>query len=366
MKIKKFRANDSQTAMHMIRRELGDDAAIVGCYQVGDDVEYLVVDDRADASSLRQENDTSAESGQDMRALQQEMGAMRQLLERHLRRLGGRQPVTVDQRAAADTLRQLELDETLVTELLSRLPAAGDAGTQQRLLQQLLQEQLPVCSARVSGPLALVGLPGAGKTTLIAKLAAQAVMDGEREHIGLISLDDQRAGAGEQLRGIGRILKVPVLLAHSPEELQQALLAFRDKRQVFIDTPALQPRDGVQLLRLQQRLAQIPGLATWLVLAADQDWRANRLLLQAMTQIDIHAALISRLDLAMSLGGPLSLLYGQRLPLAGSSEGAGLADGIRPAAAAALLAQAAALTATAEADRDPEPAAETTAIARYA
>lgn len=354
MKIKKFRAADSQAAMQQIRRELGDDAAIVGCYQVGEGVEYLVVDDRVEPPARRQEIDDSETGGQHMRALQQEMGAMRQLLERHLRRLGGRQPAAVDARVATETLRQLELDESVAAELLARLPTATDEGTQQRLLQQLLLDQLGTASPTVDGALALIGLPGAGKTTLVAKMAAQAVLAGERDRIGLISLDDQRAGAGEQLRGIGRILKVPVLLAQSPEELQQALLAFRDKTRILIDTPALHPRDSASLLRLQQRLALVPGLTTWLVAAADQDWRLPRAALQAMTQIETQAAVISRTDLALSLGGVLSLLYGTRLPLAGTSAGAGLATGLQPAQPAALLAQALALTAS----EAGEPAAD--------
>ena len=349
MKIKKFRATDSQTALRQIRQELGDDASIVGCYQVGEGVEYLVLDERS------QENDTStavakklaaAEPEMNMRALQHEMGSMRQLLERHLRRLGSREVALADNTVAMNLLRQLELDEVLVTELAGRLPKGESEQHQTVLLDKLLTAELPVREFSASGAVAIVGAAGSGKTTLVAKLAAQAVMQGERDSIGLISLDNQRIAGGDMLRAVGRILRVPVLVANSTEELQQALLAFRGKTRIFIDTPSVNLREPEQLLQLQQRLQIIPGLEVLMALGADQDWRGSRALVNAFTTIDISGVTLTRSDLAFSLGGPLSFLFSHRIPLALIAEGAGITDGLRAADAIGLIAQARILTQT--------------------
>ena len=51
MKIKKFRAVDSQQAMRQIRAEIGPDASILTCYQVPEGIEFVVA---VDAPSLQQ------------------------------------------------------------------------------------------------------------------------------------------------------------------------------------------------------------------------------------------------------------------------------------------------------------------------
>ncbi len=354
MKIKKFRATDSQTAMRQIRQELGDDASIVGCYQVGEGVEYLVLDERS------QENDTSApaakklaaaEPEMNMRALQHEMGSMRQLLERHLRRLGSREVALADNTVAMNLLRELELDEVLVTELAGRLPKGESEQHQALLLDKLLINELPLRQFTANGAVAVVGGAGSGKTTLVAKLAAQAVMQGERDEVGLISLDNQRIAGGDMLRAVGRILRVPVLVANTVDELHQALLAFRGKSRILIDTPSVNLREPEQLLQLQQRLQVVPGLEVLLALAADQDWRGARSLVNAFTTIDISGVTLTRTDLAFSLGAAFSFLFSHRIPLALVAEGAGITDGVQPAEALTLIARARSLT---QASRDSE------------
>ncbi|MEL0028940.1 MAG: hypothetical protein VW625_09840, partial [Perlucidibaca sp.] len=42
MKIKKYRAADSQQAMRLIRAEQGPDASILTCYQVPEGIEFVV------------------------------------------------------------------------------------------------------------------------------------------------------------------------------------------------------------------------------------------------------------------------------------------------------------------------------------
>src|SRR4030065_376527 len=72
------------------------------------------------------------------------------------------------------------------------------------------------------GVVALLGATGGGKTTTIAKLAARNTLGHGKNSVALISTDNFRVGAHEQLRIYGRILGAPVLVATSPPELQDA------------------------------------------------------------------------------------------------------------------------------------------------
>jgi flagellar biosynthesis protein FlhF len=94
------------------------------------------------------------------------------------------------------------------------------------------------------GVYALVGPTGVGKTTTTAKLAARCVMKHGPSRLGLIMTDDYRIGAQDQLRIYGRLLGVPVYVAQTPDDLQQALAAMADKHLVLIDTVGMSQHDS--------------------------------------------------------------------------------------------------------------------------
>ena len=85
---------------------------------------------------------------------------------------------------------------------------------------------------RCSGPIAalpgkrkvvaLVGPTGVGKTTTIAKLAANfRLRDGVK--MGLVTVDTYRIAAVEQLRTYAEIIDLPMKVVTSPPEMRQAL-----------------------------------------------------------------------------------------------------------------------------------------------
>ncbi len=93
------------------------------------------------------------------------------------------------------------------------------------------------------GVFALVGPTGVGKTTTAAKLAARAVLQHGADKVALITTDNYRIGAHEQLRIYGRILGVVVFLAKDTRDLEQTLLELRHKHLVLIDTMGMSQRD---------------------------------------------------------------------------------------------------------------------------
>jgi flagellar biosynthesis protein FlhF len=88
--------------------------------------------------------------------------------------------------------------------------------------------------------IAFVGPTGAGKTTTLAKLAARAQLEHGRR-IGLVTIDTYRIGAVPQLAAYAEILRVPLEVAHTPEDLSQALIRLNDRDVVFIDTIGRSP-----------------------------------------------------------------------------------------------------------------------------
>src|SRR5207253_3908646 len=84
-----------------------------------------------------------------------------------------------------------------------------------------------------------VGPPGAGKTTTIAKIAAQErARQGQR--LGLVAADGFRIGAVEQLRMYAEILGSPFRIARTGADLERAL---KRRTPVLVDTAGRSPSD---------------------------------------------------------------------------------------------------------------------------
>ncbi len=97
----------------------------------------------------------------------------------------------------------------------------------------------------------LVGPTGVGKTTTIAKLAANAVI--EHYNVRLLTIDGFRLGAANQLEKYGDILKVDVSLVEDNMSLQRSI-ALSDADLILIDTIGRGQRDEINIAKMKQIL----------------------------------------------------------------------------------------------------------------
>jgi len=139
-------------------------------------------------------------------------------------------PALALKRRAMTRLIMSGFSPELARRIGEAVPADLDPKDADNWLQDLLARQLR-CPAEADNPLfaqgavALVGPTGVGKTTTAAKLAARFVVRHGAASLGLITLDSYRMGAHEQLRSYGRILGVPVQIAHDAATLRDQLAA---------------------------------------------------------------------------------------------------------------------------------------------
>ena len=149
-----------------------------------------------------------------------------------------------DAEIAAPLARQMIAD---LPEGLTSASAASELRTliSQRLLIANRVEIQPGAKMRV---LAFVGTTGVGKTTTIAKLAAQYGLV-ERRRVGVITLDTQRIAAAQQLQTYGDILRVPVKIAHDKAEMVAQLSDYAREGMdlVLLDTAGRSPNDMLPL-----------------------------------------------------------------------------------------------------------------------
>ncbi len=235
-------------------------------------------------------------------------------------------------------LLDAELSEDLARELVERvrdaLPEAhiNDPALMKSCLAGIVESEL-----RVSGPIAtvagrprvaaLVGPTGVGKTTTIAKLAANFRLR-ERRRVGLITVDTYRIAAVEQLRTYADIIDLPMQVVSSPTGMREALGRFCDLDVVLIDTAGRSPKDEVKIRELKTFLAEAGADEIHLVLSAAAGERALIETAQRFATIGTTALLLTKLDEATGLGGVLPVVRSSGLPLSYLTNGQNVPDDI--------------------------------------
>lgn len=182
----------------------------------------------------------------------------------------------------------------------------------------LLSKLLPASTDTLldkGGVYALVGSTGVGKTTTIAKIAARfAHMHGKRS-VALISTDNFRIGAQEQLQQYAKLLQIPLLTANSSDELSDCLEMLNDKKLVLIDTAGVSQND----MRLSEQFHTLhkgsPNIQPLLVLSANTQLAALEQTIKNFEKVRLAGSIVTKLDEAASLGGVITTSIRHHLPI---------------------------------------------------
>ncbi len=261
---------------------------------------------------------------------------------------------------------EADVDEEVARELVERLRNEShdlsDAKTVQSQLVEMLESELAVTGpievspttnphltsrgrGRPGSPpianhqppttnqcrtVALVGPTGVGKTTTIAKLAANFRLR-ENKRVGLITVDTYRIAAVEQLRTYADIIDLPMEVVSTPREMREAVDRLKHLDLVLMDTAGRSPRDEVRIQELKSLLAEVEPDEVHLVLSAVGSARSLAATADHFAAVGTTAMLITKLDEATGLGNLLSLARRCRLPISYLTDGQNVPDDIQVA-----------------------------------
>ncbi|MCW8859511.1 MAG: flagellar biosynthesis protein FlhF [Deltaproteobacteria bacterium] len=168
--------------------------------------------------------------------------------------------------------------------------------------------------------ISLIGATGVGKTTTIAKLAAEAItQSGAR--VALVTIDTYRIAAVEQLKVYGEIMGLPVEVVLSPEQLQEAFRRHRDKDLILIDTAGRSPLDKLRIEELNEFLGQGSEVENCLVLSAPTDERLQQQTLTSFNKLPLSRLIFTKLDETDLCGSLINVPLRSNLPLAYLTDG---------------------------------------------
>lgn len=315
MRLRSFSAISAAEALRMAKEELGPDVVILATEQIGRAFKLTVgVDHQAILTQWKSETAPETENPLDIIA---------HALDFH------RVPNALAERLLASSENFL-LDsphQALSGALRTRFPT------------------LPLTDRLPEKPIMLVGLPGAGKTSTLAKLAACA--RSKDWPVTAITCDLLKAGAVEQLATYSKALQIQAYRARTAQALQRAVERSKDqlcglgqagadgRGLILIDTVGSNPLIARDLEQLRE-LASAVDAEMVVVHAAGSDIAEAAELAAFYSEIGATRLISTRLDTARRYGGILAAADAGKLAFAEMGVAPGIGDGLQIIGADAL------------------------------
>ena len=275
-------------------------------------------------------------------AMRDELSAMRQLIEREMGQFAVERMRGSPARAAAyDALVGYGCEDHLAQAVAAKIDPQLDPAKVHAPMLAHLAQMLTVARAEPiddGGVIALIGPTGAGKTTTLAKMAARFAQRHRARDVALVTTDNERAGAREQLQAHGRRLGITVCEADGPEGLAETLDQLADYPLVLVDTAGYAARDRALL-----------GQITWL--RATRNVRCLLALPATAHPADLNevvrryrmaapeGVVLTKLDETGRLGGVLSVAVRNGLNVAYTTDGQHVPSALDAADASRLVLQ---------------------------
>ena len=234
-----------------------------------------------------------------------------------------------------------EVPESVAREMIAHVRGMNgesditDGGLLRQRLLRHVEDQLNICGPIRVTPgtrrvVALVGPTGVGKTTTIAKLAANFRLR-DRHKVGLITVDTYRIAAVEQLRTYADIIDLPMEVVSTPREMREAVCRLSHLDLILMDTAGRSPRDELKLQELKTMLSEAAADEVHLVLSATAGAHTLNKTARHFADVGTTALILTKLDEAIGLGNLLPLLRGCDLPMSYVTNGQKVPDDIQSA-----------------------------------
>jgi flagellar biosynthesis protein FlhF len=238
-------------------------------------------------------------------------------------------------------LMSLGLSPRLAKDIVANVDEKKDFDTNLRLALGELSHRIPVGENEIidkGGIVALVGATGVGKTTTIAKLAARYTLKHGPHRVALITTDNFRVAAHEQLRSYARIMGVPMRIAGDADSLREALDSLQDKDLILIDTAGMSQRD----MQLNKQFAMLqaegmPKIKTYLTLATNCQRGVLAETGDKFKEMKLSGCILTKVDETTSMGGAISVSIENDLPISYFCDGQQVPEDIHLARAHSIV-----------------------------
>lgn len=298
MHIRTFTGDTAQTAMAKVRAEMGPDAVIIAVEETAKGGGVIV---RAAVETNVAANDVEELDASDGAYALPSEERLTQLLKARLRAPAQQSQPRLSRTSIADALAYHRLPDRFAAMALRSVGENSEATSAEESLAHALDHliafaPLPIVSAR---PILLIGAPGAGKTSVAARLAQRAATAGAAPL--LITLDGDKAGARAQIETYAAHLNFQAYVA------ADAVAAKKQASQhasgpVLIDTAGTNVFDAASLGDLRRMVAHLDADPV-AVISAGMDAEDVAEMAELFLGLGVARFICTRTDTSRRLGG---------------------------------------------------------------
>lgn len=318
MKAKRFTGDTMQDAIFKVKAELGSEAVILNTRTIKTGGVFGFFGKKqteilATTPEKREEKETN---NREILELKQMVAT---LMQRIPKGLNGREPILMER--YAPPLRPLVsgfykqgLKEEVIKELMDIIHVEWQESATPSTMEGLLLKGFhtlfqEVDKERIPGKVqAFIGPTGVGKTTTIAKLAANYVLK-ENRQVALLTTDTYRIAAVEQLKIYSEIIDIPLQVLYKPLELEPLVESLMDYDYILVDTAGLSPMNKMGMSHLEAFVKNPIIDSVYLVLSActrDDDLLEIIRLFQG---VGFHEYIFTKLDETESWGAVVNAIH---------------------------------------------------------
>lgn len=251
----------------------------------------------------------------DLRSLSEPLLALKErLLEQEM------EPAWVDKLVDHLLVEQKLADRTFGRQEVWRLAS-----------EQLARWMEPFNNGEIDGHARVVhfvGPTGVGKTTSIAKLAADySIKKGKK--VGFITSDTYRIAAVDQLRTYANILNVPIEVVFSPMDLPKAYKGLAHCELIMMDTAGRNFRSELHVSEVNSLLQSNEPSETVLVLSLTGKSKDMDMIADRFSKYGVRKVLFTKLDETTVYGAVFNLVMKYELLPTHTASGQNVPDDIR-------------------------------------
>ncbi|GAA4700883.1 flagellar biosynthesis protein FlhF [Brevibacillus fulvus] len=241
--------------------------------------------------------------------------------------------------AVRDRLLKQHVNDELVAQIMGDLLGAApdpanlngaDAVKRVRtMIEELLQQKQPL-PARIDRSVKFAfffGPTGVGKTTTIAKLAAESMLRDKRK-VGFITSDTFRIAAVEQLKTYANILNVPFEVVFTPKDMAGAIDRLGSCDLILVDTAGRNYRNDEYVRSMKELLRYGETAAHFLVLSLTTNYTDMKAILENFGSLPSGRAIFTKADETAVYGPILNVVHEFDLALSYITTGQNVPDDI--------------------------------------
>lgn len=346
MRMKQITAATMQDALHMARRDLGDEAVLLETRKLSGgrgvtvvfaldepDADLFGEDDIAFAPPRTQDHPPLAGGQHRMRDAGGVSASPQKPSASEHRTHGASPQQIIIQALQSHAIPQAMREKLLKAAQAQRIPSGNALEAAETILAEALHRELtfnPITTGSSNYPtraLMLVGPHGVGKTSAIAKLATQLTL--AKRRVVLISTDIERMGATETMQGLSDILKCELHVINKRALLRELVKQSLGNAWVLIDSFGVNIYEFAQMKALGE-LAGLQGIEPILTCQAGMDAEEAVELAGVFSFLPIERMILTRTDATRRLSSLFSILHTSGYALANMSSSASPTDACSP------------------------------------